>query len=202
MSQLNQVNENVIKKEFHELEAVIPYHDFVKTTFAWTTEVNLMTAAYALDLSHLGIGLAGEYIEFNNELNNHKLAKILSSSEESERTYKKAQKELGDMCYYTQMLANLVNINLNRINTIDVENNPTAIEDMLDGIKRKLFYKHELNLQPFVCKVWLQLNYIALDVFNLPIEFFLVQNKKKLQARYPTGSFSSTDAAIKADEKA
>ena len=206
-----QIKENMrdTLTKFHEAEGVIPYRDFVKTTFAYNTSINMGSISVTLNLLHVTLGIAGEYIEFKNEINHHIYLKELfegeedispTSQQELTASYTAAEKELGDLCYYIQMTANLINISLPHVNHIFNDKNERAIENFVDAVKKKIFYGHEVDLWMPVVEVWSQLNYIAHTVFNKPIEYFILQNKTKLMKRYPLGKFRSEDAATKKDE--
>ena len=170
----------------NELEGVMPYAEFVKTTFAYTIELNRDIAG-TLDLLHCTLGLVGEIIELENEL---------PETEEEWNNPEKVkayEKEIGDCCYYLYMMANMVNIVITPQSEGDV--NPRAIEDLLDAVKKKIFYKHEVDLQPFVYTAWVTFK-LSLPK---PAEYYLVQNRKKLLTRYPEGKFNPEHAALKLD---
>ena len=73
---------DVISEEYKKAEKVIPYRDFVKTTFAYNSSINMGTISGILDLLHVTIGIAGEHIEFKNEINHHIYLKELFEDEE------------------------------------------------------------------------------------------------------------------------
>lgn len=181
------------------------YSEFIKTTFAYSSSINMGTINHDLDILHIALGIAGEWIELNNELNKHKEIKDnlsslyqapLYNNIDLEKAYLAAEKELGDLCYYIQMAANLCNISI-PINYNKKDHR--AIENFTDAVKKKIFYKHEIYLDTYILDVWGHLTFIADYEFNKPIEYFIEQNKTKLMKRYPSGKFSSTDAAEKKD---
>lgn len=199
---------DVISEEYKKAEKVIPYRDFVKTTFAYNSSINMGTISGILDLLHVTIGIAGEHIEFKNEINHHIYLKELfedeedispTSQQELTASYTAAEKELGDLCYYIYMAANLINISLPHVNHLFNNQNERAIENFIDAVKKKIFYDHQIDLFLPVVEVWSQLNYIAHTIFNKSIEYFILQNKTKLMKRYPLGKFTSEDAATKKD---
>lgn len=195
-----------IQEEYKLSESIQPYSNFVKTTFSYSSTINMATINQTLNFLHILCGIAGEYIELQNELEKHEDIKEEASSlpypvlqEELHISYLAAEKELGDLCYYVQMGANLINISLPQINPMFNNGESRAIEDFIDAIKKKIFYKHEVDLQVSLLSVWSQINFIANSVFNKPIEYFILQNKTKLMKRYPLGKFTSQDAQEKKD---
>ena len=187
----------VIKQQFKEAEQIIPYKEFVKTTFAWSEGPE----ADKLDLLHVWGALAGEYIELKNELDDHKTYKRQGvMPEELESQWKKCEKELGDLCYYIYMAANLTDVTLPQVNKLFNSGERKALENFMDAVKKKIFYKiPDIDLHLPVIDLWNELNFIAEAIFLKPIEYFILQNKEKLMKRYPLGKFSSTDAAEKKD---
>lgn len=187
----------VIKQQSQEAEQVISYKEFVKTTFAWSEG----SEADKLDLLHVWGAIAGEYIELRNELEEHEKKKGEYTSEQEFITqWKKCEKELGDLCYYIYMVANLTDVTLPQVNKLFNAGEPKALENFMDAVKKKIFYKiPDVDLHVPIIELWNELNFIAESRFLKPIEYFILQNKEKLMKRYPLGKFSTTDAAEKKD---
>jgi hypothetical protein len=211
---------------FIEMESNQPYYDFVKTTFAYTHDIDFNQICVDHDLCHVAIGVGFEYMEYINELqelNYHKNIWYVMTihlktdspihvqthphadplTEEQlhklEKLTNTVHKEIGDMIYYCYMAANLVGMYL----PMDPEPicHLRAIEHFGDAIKKKVFYKHVVDLKPIVMALHQTLAYLAKEN-GKSIHYFINQNRAKLMKRYPQGTFKSSDAAEKKDEHA
>jgi len=200
----------VLKEQFKQEEGHIPYHEFVKTTFAWTNGIDLMKTPQDLDLAHIAFGIVTEWIEYKNELADlvearNQLEHAEDPSQDLLDSVQKqraaAEKELGDLCYYMYMMANVNNLLLPGVNVLFSDSTERDIERLLDQVKRKIWYKLDVDLQTYILDAWGYLCIVATSVFNLPIEYFILQNKQKLMKRYPSGKFSSQDADQKKDQQ-
>jgi hypothetical protein len=200
--------QKVLEEQYRNEEGHIPYYEFVKSTFAWVNDIDLIQTPRDMNLAHIGFGLATEWIEFKNEIADLVETKNQLSATEDPSDYMlaelnkqtlAAQKELGDLCYYIHMMANVSNLILPGINVLFCGSTERDIEKLLDQVKRKIWYKLDVDLSSYVLDAWGYLCIVAKSHFNLPIEFFILQNKAKLMKRYPQGKFTSQDADQKKD---
>lgn len=188
---------------FLESEGDIPYQEFVKTTFAGTHNIDMHTICLIVDQLHAAYGFAGEWIEFENEFSlwNEMCEQHnpIQSALDDQRL--KVEKELGDLCYYAYMLHNLTTSGTVSLHTLTPPEDPArVVEEVLDLVKKKIFYKHDVDLSGIGIRLIGALMVIAEDLGQY-LEYFILQNKTKLQKRYPSGKFSSTDAAEKKDKR-
>jgi len=195
-----------ILQQFHEAEGDEPYQEFVKRTFAYITDIDLNTVCSILNQLHAAYGFICEFVEYQNELD-----KLKEIGETACRTdapalltqEKKVEKEIGDMCYYAFMLHNLTTPGTVRVSEIIVceskQHAQQIIEDIADLVKRQIFYRHQdIDFNGLGYKLLPAIKYFAYTV-GKPLEYFILQNKTKLQKRYPKGKFDSNDAREKKD---
>jgi hypothetical protein len=165
------------------------------------------------DIIHCGYGILNEYVEYTNEFFKYGdlLFKIdmlqaqdpsLSSAgfgiSEQEIALKK---EIGDIYYYKTMLHNLLGIPHNIADSEWNHQESFPIEILADFIKKFVYYSHELNIPEIQ-----QASYDIDRCFNFvckklgtTLEDIIAQNEAKLRKRYPSGTFTSQEAAAKAD---
>lgn len=211
---------------------ILNYSDFVETTFAhacvhtrslpsfqdpllsedqlraigdryigMVDELNLR-----LDRLHVGMALAGEILEFQLELEGD--ANISDTTAEL--------KEVGDLCYYTQMILNLYDLPGIRLEgDWQFNDNPgysivtnvvEKSEVVIDLIKRFEIYRQEYNkvkLERAVCDFVYALKELAYTFYDQPrsgpLDVVIQQNVEKLKKRYPKGTFDTQDSASKRD---
>jgi hypothetical protein len=193
--------------QFHESEGEIPYQEFVQTTFATITDIDLNTVCTILNQLHAAYGFVCEFIEYQNELD--KLKEIQNDEWTGSNTQLeqklKVEKEIGDMCYYAFMLHNLTTPGTVKVSEIIVCESKQAAQDIIehiaDLVKRRIFYRHDVDFSGLGYKLLPALKYFAYTV-GKPLEYFILQNKTKLQKRYPSGKFDSKDAQEKKDNNA
>jgi len=194
-----------ILQQFHEAEGEIPYQEFVQTTFATITDIDLNTVCGILNQLHAAYGFICEFVEYQNELDKHyELQSFVDrDNPELQLQQKKVEKEIGDMCYYAFMLHNLTTPGTVRVSEIIVceskQHAQQIIEDIADLVKRQIFYRHQdIDFNGLGYKLLPAIKYFAYTV-GKPLEYFILQNKTKLQKRYPKGKFDSNDAREKKD---
>jgi hypothetical protein len=191
-----------IEEKFNIAEGEIPYQEFVKTTFATTNNVDLHQICITMDQLHAIYGFLAEYIEYLNEVEFLFELTSTSSPLTSITTQQiKVEKEIGDLCYYAYMLHNLTTpgtVKLCEVQTASKLDAQKNLELVADLFKKAVWYKHNVDLKGTGYLLLAVVKYLC-TVHNKPIEYFILQNKAKLQKRYPSGKFSSQDAAEKKD---
>lgn len=201
------------------------YSEFVKTTFAYTYKKYANSPAPHIDMLHdlmkkhdiihCAYGILNEFVEYMNEfskyinlietLENKLLAsELLLKIEDLDKQLTAVKKEIGDIYYYKTMLLNLLAIDqpITDIEWNSGEEGP-IVEGLADLIKKYVYYSHPLDVPAikqacfdmdrcfnFVCK---KLGTTLGDIIS--------QNEAKLRKRYPSGTFTSQEAAAKADTK-
>jgi hypothetical protein len=216
-------------------KAQMNYAEFVQTTFAYAhksfsldpfqsidgdhttavTQYRELGGAYQTQLDelclradklHVGLAIAGEILELTNEID-----QWFGHGEQQKCPYLQAsQKEIGDLCYYIQMLFNLYGFDVNIPDILPVEEaapNRLAVtkygETLVDYIKRVEVYgqvydsialhEHILNFLEALMSLCPMLSTTQQDIVG--------QNILKLQTRYASGSFSTQESQAKADSK-
>jgi len=167
------------------------------------------------DIIHCAYGILNEYVEYMNEFikyinlvetleNNLLGSQLLLKTEDLDKQLTAIEKEIGDIYYYKTMLLNLLGIDQP---ITDVEwttgKEEQTVEALADLIKKYVYYSHELNV-PAIKQACFDMdrcfNHICKKLGTSLAEI-IAQNEAKLRARYPSGTFTSQDAAAKADTK-
>jgi len=167
------------------------------------------------DIIHCAYGILNEYVEYMNEFikyidlvetleNNLLGSQLLLKTEDLDKQLTAIEKEIGDIYYYKTMLLNLLGIDQP---ITDVEwttgKEEQIVEALADLIKKYVYYSHELNV-PAIKQACFDMdrcfNHICKKLGTSLAEI-IAQNEAKLRARYPSGTFTSQDAAAKADTK-
>jgi hypothetical protein len=178
-----------ILQQFHESEGEIPYQEFVQTTFAAITDIDFNTVCITLNQLHAAYGFVCEFIEYQNELDKcYELESLVDrDNPELQLQKKKVEKEIGDMCYYAYMLHNLTTPGTVKVSDIIVCESKQAaqeiIENIADLVKRRIFYRHDVDFSGLGYKLLPALKYFAYTV-GKPLEYFILQNKTKLQKTF------------------
>ena len=216
--------------------AILNYSDFVTTTFASAAhhtrhlqslqnpsltqdqrsalgdiyqalvdELNLR-----LDRLHVGMAFAGEMLEYQIELEGVKSSAPFQDTSAE-------MKEVGDLCYYLQMIINLYDLpgitlegayeepkkypNYSVLSNVSVK-----AEALVDQIKRFEIYRQEYSQDKMVVAVEQMvhaLKELAVIYYDQPMTSPLMlviqQNIEKLKKRYPKGTFDTADSAAKKD---
>ena len=167
------------------------------------------------DIIHCAYGILNEYVEYMNEFikyinlvetleNNLLGSQLLLKTEDLDKQLTAIEKEIGDIYYYKTMLLNLLGIDQP---ITDVEwttgKEEQTVEALADLIKKYVYYSHELNV-PAIKQACFDMdrcfNHICKRL-ETSLPEIIAQNEAKLRARYPSGTFTSQDAAAKADTK-
>lgn len=139
------------------------------------------------DLMHAAWGLVGEVLEYG-----------LSETAEND------VEELGDITFYIQRLESMVK----RSSAYKAYEPPVdgfwnnfarCVEALHNQLKRKFWYRLEVDLEPFVDDV-VSSFYQYLMSMDYTIEEIRAANRRKLMKRYSSGKFSSKEAAERADK--
>jgi len=201
------------------------YSEFVKTIFAYTYKKYANSPAPHIDMLHdlmkkhdiihCAYGILNEYIEYANEF--FKYGELLykidllqtqdpslpASSCGISKQEIAIKKEIGDIYYYKTMLHNLLDIPHNIADSEWDHQESFPIETLADFVKKFVYYAHELNIKEIQ-----QASYDIDRCFNFvckklgtSLTEIIAQNEAKLRARYPSGTFTSQEAAAKADTK-
>jgi hypothetical protein len=195
------------------------YTRFCVTTFAYThkkyedTEnpVKLLEQLTDLqhkhDITHCAYGILNEYVEFLNEF--HKYGELVYLASENPSTPTgpidaqevALKKEIGDIYYYKTMLFNLLDLPHNIADTEWCSEEGLHIEVIGDLIKKHIYYGHDLDTTALLQASFdldRCFNFICRK-FNTTLSEIISQNEVKLRKRYPSGTFTSQEAAAKAD---
>jgi len=164
------------------------------------------------DIIHCAYGILNEYIEYANEF--WKYGELIHKQDIMMRDTKSfidatskqeiaIKKEIGDIYYYKTMLHNLLDIPHNIADSEWDHQESFPIETLADFVKKFVYYAHELNIKEIQ-----QASYDIDRCFNFvckklgtSLAEIIAQNEAKLRARYPSGTFTSQEAAAKADTK-
>ncbi len=200
------------------------YAKFVKTTFAYTYKkepisVDPIQQLHHLqrlhDIVHCAYGILNEFVEYMNEfmkyinmvdaLENTLVGSLIQiSSEDLDKQLIAIKKEIGDIYYYKTMLLNLLNIDqpITDIEWSSGEEGLT-VEALADLIKKFVYYSHELDVAG-VKQACFDMdrcfNHVCKKL-ETSLPDLISQNEAKLRKRYPSGTFTSQEAAAKADTK-
>lgn len=202
------------------------YAKFVKTTFAYThkkyrtecaTDVleQFQDLQHKHDIVHCAYGILNEFVEYMNEfmkyinmidaLENTLLGSLVKiNSEDLDKQLTAIKKEIGDIYYYKTMLLNLLNIDqpITDIEWSSGEEGLT-VEALADLIKKFIYYSHELDVAG-VKQACFDMdrcfNHVCKKL-ETSLPEVIAQNEAKLHKRYPSGTFTSQEAAVKADTK-
>jgi len=196
------------------------YSRFCVTTFAYThkkyedTEnpVKLLEQLTDLqhkhDIVHCAYGILNEYVEYLNEF--HKYGELVYKASENPLMPCEAidiqeiavLKEIGDIYYYKTMLFNLLNLPHTVTDIQWCSEEGPHIEIIGDLIKKYIYYSHEFDVTTFMQASFdldRCFNFICFK-FNTTLPDIISQNEAKLRKRYPSGTFTSQEAAAKADK--
>lgn len=193
------------------------YAKFVKTTFAYTYKKEPISPDPTQQLHHLqrlhdivhcAYGILNEYVEYINEF--HKYGELIVKASNTPLEPYEAQleaqeiavlKEIGDIYYYKTMLFNLLNLPQT---TTDLQWNSDEgphVEIIGDLIKKYVYYGHTLDvkaLEQACFDLDRCFNFVCFK-FNTTLPDIIAKNEEKLRKRYPSGTFTSQEAAAKAD---
>ena len=200
------------------------YAEFVKTTFAYTYKKYVSTSEQHSDILHdlmkmlddlmkkhdivhCAYGILNEYIEYLNEF--HKYGKLVYKASENPLMPCEAidiqeiavLKEIGDIYYYKTMLFNLLGLTHTITDIQWCSEEGPHIEIIGDLIKKYIYYGHELDAAALMQASYdldRCFNFICFK-FNTTLPDIISQNEAKLRKRYPSGTFTSQEAAAKAD---
>ena len=195
------------------------YAKFVKTTFAYTHKKYRTECATDVleqfqdlqrlhDIVHCAYGILNEYVEYINEFGKY-----------GELVYKASQdytqpsgpidaqeiallKEIGDIYYYKTMLFNLLGLPHNITDIQWCSEEGPHIEIIGDLIKKFVYYSHDLDTAALMQASYdldRCFNFICFK-FNTTLPNIIAINEEKLRKRYPSGTFTSQEAAAKADK--
>jgi hypothetical protein len=192
----------------------IETYDYTQTV-AFNLLKELKDLQHKHDIIHCAYGILNEYVEYMNEFikyinlvetleNNLLGSQLLLKTEDLDKQLTAIEKEIGDIYYYKTMLLNLLGIDQP---ITDVEwttgKEEQIVEALADLIKKYVYYSHELNV-PAIKQACFDMdrcfNHICKKLGTSLAEI-IAQNEAKLRARYPSGTFTSQDAAAKADTK-
>lgn len=202
------------------------YSEFVKTTFAYThkkyrtecaTDVleQFQDLQHKHDIVHCAYGILNEFVEYMNEfmkylnmvdaLENTLLGSLVQiSSGDLDKQLIAIKKEIGDIYYYKTMLLNLLNIDqpITDIEWSSGEEGLT-VEALADLIKKFVYYSHELDVAGVrqACSDMDRCFNHVCKKLETSLPDIIAQNEAKLRKRYPSGTFTSQEAATKADTK-
>lgn len=200
------------------------YSEFVKTTFAYTYKKYANSPAPHIDMLHdlmkkhdiihCAYGILNEFVEYMNEfikyinlvetLENNLLSSQLLKPVDLDKQLTSIEKEIGDIYYYKTMLLNLLDIDqpITDVEWTTGEEGQT-VEALADLIKKYVYYSHELNV-PAIKQACFDMdrcfNHVCRKL-ETSLPEIIAQNEAKLRARYPSGTFTSQEAAAKADTK-
>lgn len=165
------------------------------------------------DIVHCAYGILNEYVEYMNEfmkyinmvdaLENTLLGSLTQISvEDLDKQLVAIKKEIGDIYYYKTMLLNLLDIDQS---ITDIEwssgEEGLTVEALADLIKKFVYYSHELDVAG-VKQACFDMdrcfNHVCKKL-ETSLPEVIAQNEAKLRARYPSGTFTSQEAAAKAD---
>lgn len=202
------------------------YAEFVKTTFAYTYKKYVNTSEQHSDILHdfmkmlddlmkkhdivhCAYGILNEYVEYLNEF--HKYGELVYKASKNPLMPGEEQinaqeiavlKEIGDIYYYKTMLFNLLNLPHNPTDIQWCSEEGPHIEIIGDLIKKYIYYSHEFDRTAFMQASYdldRCFNFICFK-FNTTLPVIISQNEAKLRKRYPSGTFTSQEAAAKADK--
>lgn len=165
---------------------------------AYTAQIDELCRT--IDILHASMALAGEVLELQQELNAGERNATL--------------KEIGDICYYLQILSNYYMPTDDTIEALAGEaaglhdkHDPNIVqvrtEYIIDLIKRDVVYrqtgvdvqgKFALGVFHIVRGLHTLCRLLGTDLVNV-----IAMNREKLIKRYPSGSFSTQESAAKAD---
>jgi NTP pyrophosphatase (non-canonical NTP hydrolase) len=167
---------------------MIAYQGFIEGLISPPPETLPRQLRQNWNIAHMGLGLAGELLEFQHEL-----------------TFSSKVKELGDIFWYLCNLASMMNIRVSLIISdidyrIDQDNFEISdhlfvdLEKVVDQCKRVVFYQKEQELDTLHNAVQ-----DALVRFCTELHFLCIAeiNFMKLSIRYTLGTFSSAEADLK-----
>jgi hypothetical protein len=192
------------------------YAKFVKTTFAYTYKKEPISTDPIQQLHHLQrlhdivhctYGILNEYVEYVNEFGKYgELVYKASQDYTYPTTILDAQeivvsKEIGDIYYYKTMLFNLLGLTHNITDIQWCSEEGPHIEIIGDLIKKYVYYGHPFDIKAFEQASYdldRCFNFICFK-FNTTLPDIIAQNEAKLRKRYPSGTFTSQEAAAKAD---
>jgi len=208
----NKEQQSKVHCELNPIRNGVETYDYTQSV-AFELLGHLQDLQHKHDIIHCGYGILNEYVEYANEFFKYGdlLFKIdmlqtqdpsLSSAgfgiSEQEIALKK---EIGDIYYYKTMLHNLLGIPHNIADSEWNHQESFPIEILADFIKKFVYYSHELNIPEIQ-----QASYDIDRCFNFvckklgtTLEEIIAQNEAKLRKRYPSGTFTSQEAAAKAD---
>ena len=172
---------------------MLEYKAFVPTTFNFSL-------IPGKNLCHCMHGILGEWLEFEEEVIMLKLYSGLDPDLEQQYVIhqKAAEKELGDMVYYTIMFGTIINHTPERFPVL----RENSLETLADTFKKAMFYEiphlHD-EMKAALSNWWTKLCGIAEGLFSKDIQYFMDQNMEKLKKRYPSGAFTQEDALTKKD---
>ena len=208
----NKEQQSKVHCELNPIRNGVETYDYTQSV-AFELLGHLQDLQHKHDIIHCGYGILNEYVEYANEFFKYGdlLFKIdmlqtqdpsLSSAgfgiSEQEIALKK---EIGDIYYYKTMLHNLLGIPHNIADSEWNHQESFPIEILADFIKKFVYYSHELNIPEIQ-----QASYDIDRCFNFvckklgtTLGDIIAQNEAKLRKRYPSGTFTSQEAAAKAD---
>lgn len=165
------------------------------------------------DIIHCGYGILNEFVEYMNEFikyiniietleNTPPSAACVQITADLDKQLVAIKKEIGDIYYYKTMLLNLLDID-QPITDIewDAPNEGITVEALADLIKKFVYYSHELNV-PAIKQACFDMDRCFNSVcrsLSTTLPDIIAQNEEKLRKRYPSGTFTSQEAAAKAD---
>jgi hypothetical protein len=161
------------------------------------------------DIVHCAYGILNEYVEYLNEF--HKYGELVYKASKNPLMPGEEQinaqeiavlKEIGDIYYYKTMLFNLLNLPHNPTDIQWCSEEGPHIEIIGDLIKKYIYYSHEFDRAAFMQASYdldRCFNFICFK-FNTTLPVIISQNEAKLRKRYPSGTFTSQEAAAKADK--
>lgn len=190
-----------------------PIRNEVKTydyTHSVTFELlgHLQDLQHKHDIIHCAYGILNEYVEYLNEF--HKYGELVYKA--SELPFAPVQeidaqeiavlKEIGDIYYYKTMLFNLLGLTHTITDIQWCSEEGPHIEIIGDLIKKYIYYGHEFDAAALMQASYdldRCFNFICFK-FNTTLPDIISQNEAKLRKRYPSGTFTSQEAAAKADK--
>ena len=192
----------------------IETYDYTQTV-AFNLLKELKDLQHKHDIIHCGYGILNEFVEYMNEfikyinlveiLENNLLGSNLQlKTEDLDKQLVAIKKEIGDIYYYKTMLLNLLDID-QPITDIEWSTGEEGIivETLADLIKKFVYYSHELNV-PAIKQACFDMdrcfNHVCRKL-ETSLPEIIAQNEAKLRKRYPSGTFTSQEAAAKADTK-
>lgn len=167
-------------------ENIFSYPEFVRSLF----KLDTLPMMYI----HAAMGIAGEVAEL--------CSSIFDSGIHSDHT----REEMGDLLFYCQAA-----LNFSHRSFVDYLDYRPALDDaamvksagdLLDTVKRYAVYGKPLNEEMFTASVLSILGnlFALIDEARFTPQSIMRENVKKLQARYPAGTYSDADAVARRDK--